>query len=258
MSRESEHSTLDTRHSTLEHGVQPRTAHAVTGAYLEAVGLHKTYFTTAVPVPVLKGVDLSIKHGDFAAIVGASGSGKSTLLHCLGLLDRPTGGAVFHKGQNLSVVNGPERDRLRNRIFGFVFQFYHLLPELNTLENVLLPEMIAHSVLGWSRVSAALRDRAAGLLDSVGLSHRLDHRPNELSGGEQQRVAIARALANEPAILLADEPTGNLDSETGEAILALLERLNVERGLTLVLVTHDPEVAQRARRVIHIHDGKVQ
>jgi lipoprotein-releasing system ATP-binding protein len=239
-------------------GIQPGAAKSRSGAYLEAVALRKTYFSTAAPVPVLKGVDLSIKHGDFVAIVGASGSGKSTLLHCLGLLDRPTGGAVFHRGENLSLVDGKARDRLRNRLFGFVFQFYHLLPEFNALENVLLPEMIAESVLSWSQVGAARRERAAQLLQSVGLGDRLLHRPRELSGGEQQRVAIARALANDPAILLADEPTGNLDSDTGEGLLALLERLNGERRLTLVLVTHDLEVARRAGRVIHLHDGRTE
>jgi len=229
-----------------------------TGAYLEAVGLCKTYFPAAGPVSVLKGVDLSIKRGEFIAVEGTSGSGKSTLLHCLGLLDEPTAGAVFHKGASLSQVRGRERDRFRNRLFGFVFQFYHLLPELDALENVLLPAMITHGVLAWRCVAADRRERAAHLLAGVGLEHRLHHRPNELSGGEQQRVAIARALANDPDIILADEPTGNLDAKTGRGILELLSELNSERHLTLVMVTHDSDVARRAGRILRLRDGVVQ
>jgi len=234
-----------------------RRVEAATGATLEAVDLCKTYFPTAQAVPVLRGLDLSVKRGEFVAVVGASGSGKSTLLHCLGLLDRPTAGAVFHKGRNLSRLSERERDRVRNALFGFVFQFYHLLPELNAIENVMLPEMIKYGMLGWSRVSSERREHAAALLESVGLGDRLTHRPNQLSGGEQQRVAIARALANDPGILLADEPTGNLDAKTGGAVLDLLANLNARRNLTLVLVTHDQTVADRAQRVLHLRDGVI-
>ena len=233
--------------------IRPRT-----GAFLEAVDLCKTYFTTAAPVPVLKGVDLSVRRGEFVAIQGASGSGKSTLLHCLGILDEPTAGAVFHRGKSLTALTSRERDRFRNRLFGFVFQFYHLLPELNALENVLLPEMISRGPLEWMRTAAERRRRAADLLAEVGLAERLHHRPRELSGGEQQRVAIARALANDPQIILADEPTGNLDRENGQAILGLLKRLSRERRLTLVMVTHDVEVARRADRILKLADGRLQ
>ena len=236
----------------------PESIRPRTGAYLEAVDLYKTYFPAAAPVPVLRGVNLSVKRGEFVAVEGTSGSGKSTLLHCLGLVDQPTAGAVFHKGQSLSLVRERERDRVRNRLFGFVFQFYHLLPELDALENVLLPEMIAHGMLRWPRLSAERREKAAQLLGRVGLEHRLHHRPSELSGGEQQRVAIARALANSPDIVLADEPTGNLDAKTGRGILELLAQLNAERNLTLVMVTHDSEVARRANRTLHLRDGVIQ
>ena len=232
--------------------IRPRT-----GAFLEAVDLCKTYFTTAAPVPVLKGVDLSVRRGEFVAIQGASGSGKSTLLHCLGILDEPTAGAVFHRGKSLTALTSRERDRFRNRLFGFVFQFYHLLPELNALENVLLPEMISRGPLEWMRTAAERRRRAADLLAEVGLAERLHHRPRELSGGEQQRVAIAVALANTPRLLLADEPTGELDSVTALTIYQMFQKLNRELGLTTLIVSHDPSIARHVDRVVAIRDGKL-
>src|SRR5262249_28056385 len=179
---------------------------------LSAINLHKTYQQNAVRVPVLRGLDLEVYGGEFLSIVGASGSGKSTLLHLLGTLDKPDQGSIHLEGRRIDNVPADEREALRNRTFGFIFQFYHLLPELTTLENVLIPGMITHSLFGWFKERRALRRRAAQLLDQVGLGHRLRHKPRELSGGEMQRAAIARALINEPRILLADEPTGNLDA----------------------------------------------
>ena len=182
---------------------------------LRAEKLHKTYQLGRVQLKVLRGVSLSVRAGEFAAIQGASGSGKSTLLHLMGALDVPTAGRVLFEGQDIFAARNAARDRLRNRTFGFIFQFYHLLPELNVLENVAISRMIGSSVLGWASQRGDTRKLAAELLDRVGLSQRLKHKPNELSGGEQQRVAIARALVNRPRVLLADEPTGNLDQKTG-------------------------------------------
>src|SRR5262245_41382629 len=179
---------------------------------LAARDLHKTYRKHAVQVEVLRGLDLAVQPGEFLSVVGASGSGKSTLLHLLGLLDRPDAGCVLFEGDRIDNRSADERDRLRNQTFGFIFQFYHLLPELTALENVLIPQMIAHSVWGWLGQRRALRRRGQELLERVGLGHRLRHTPRELSGGEMQRAAVARALVNHPRVLLADEPTGNLDA----------------------------------------------
>src|SRR5262249_49015358 len=192
---------------------------------LTAEGLHKTYRKHAINVHVLRGLDLDVYEGEFLSVVGASGCGKSTMLHLLGTLDRPDKGAIRLEGERIDNLPADRRDPLRNRTFGFIFQFYHLLPELNTLENVLVPPMIAHSAWGWWGGRRELKRRAAELLERVGLGHRLRHRPRELSGGEMQRAAIARALVNRPRILLADEPTGNLDAETGAGIVRLLRDL---------------------------------
>ena len=219
---------------------------------LEARDVHKTYRFGAVPVEVLRGADLTVHSGEWVAILGSSGSGKSTLLHLLGGLDRPDRGRgeILWRGESISIAPGRRIDRYRNREVGFVFQFYHLLPELDTIDNVLLPEMVGR----WTRPDPA---RARSLLDSFGLAHRLHHRPAQLSGGERQRAAIARALVRSPSVLLADEPTGNLDAVTGGAILDLLAERH-KAGLTIVMVTHDTEVAARADRIVHLRDGRVQ
>jgi len=226
--------------------------------HLEAVGLKKGYRKGKNAVPVLLGVDLEVEHGEMVAVVGASGSGKSTLLQVLGLLDAPDAGQVRLEGQRIDNLGDHRRDGLRNRTFGFIFQFYHLLPELSTLENVLMPHMIRHGLWAFLSQRGKLRAEASGILERVGLGHRLDHLPSELSGGEMQRAAIARALAGGPAILLADEPTGNLDAATGGAILELLRDLNRERGLTMIMVTHDQQIAHQADRIVRLAEGRVE
>ena len=227
-------------------------------ALLSARGLAKSYKLGRTRVDVLAGADLDVAAGEMLAIVGASGSGKSTLLHLLGLLDRPDGGSIRFDGQDLARLGGHRRDVLRNRSFGFVFQFYHLLPELTVMENALLPAMVEKSIIGWLSARGQRRRQTVELLELLGLGHRLKHRPVELSGGERQRVAIARALVNQPRVLLADEPTGNLDAATGESILQVLCKLNRDRGQTLVLVTHDPKVAAHAHRVVELHNGRIR
>ena len=222
-----------------------------TPAAIEAVGISRTYRMGEGSVPALRGVSLRIEPGDYVAVVGPSGSGKSTLMHLLGGLDRPTEGRLVIGGEEVGKLTENQLARLRNRTIGFVFQSFHLLPRTSAVENVALP-LVYRGVPARTR-----RQRAAAMLGQVGLAHRLDHRPNQLSGGEQQRVAIARALVTDPSVLLADEPTGNLDSATGEAVLALLEQLNQSSGVAVVLVTHDREVAQRARRQIVIRDGRI-
>jgi lipoprotein-releasing system ATP-binding protein len=226
--------------------------------HLSAAGLEKGYSKGKAQVPVLRGVDLEVGHGELLAIVGASGSGKSTLLHVLGLLDAPDAGEVRLGDGRIDDLPDRRRDDLRNRTFGFIFQFYHLLPELSALENVMMPQFIRHGF--WSYLSRRRRVRAeaTALLERVGLGHRLDHKPSELSGGEMQRAAIARALAGGPAILLADEPTGNLDAVTGAGVLELLRDLNRERGLTMILVTHDAQIAQQADRVVRLAEGRIE
>src|SRR5262245_20089289 len=225
---------------------------------LTAVNLHKTYRKHAVSCQVLRGLDLEVQRGEFLSIVGQSGSGKSTLLHLLGLLDKPNEGCVRLEGERIDDLKAGERDRLRNGTFGFIFQFYHLLPELTALENVLMPEMIRHGVLGWLGGRRALRRKAEELLERVQLSHRLRHRPRELSGGEMQRAAIARALINGPRVLLADEPTGNLDEDTGRQIMSLLHDLNRQEGLTVVMVTHNRDLAAGTDRVVRLTAGRVE
>ena len=223
---------------------------------LQAEGIYKSYRMGATRVKVLKGVDLEIRKGEYVAIVGASGSGKSTLLHILGALDRPDKGVVRFEGRDLSRYGNGELNRFRNKMVGFVFQFYHLLDELSVLENVYLPTMVSKGVLGWFGCRKWARNRAKELLEQLGLGERSNHKPYQLSGGERQRVAIGRALMNEPNILLADEPTGNLDSATGNGILDVFERLN-QAGQTIVMVSHDDRVAQRAARTVALADGKI-
>ncbi len=225
---------------------------------LTASNLHKTYRKNAEKVHVLRGVDLEVRAGEFLSVVGHSGCGKTTLLHLLGTLDRPDDGEIRLDGDRIDHLPSRRRDALRNRTFGMIFQFYHLLPELNALENVLLPPMIGQSVFGWLGRRRELRHRATELLDRVGLGHRLRHRPGELSGGEMQRTAIARALMNRPRVLLADEPTGNLDEATGGEIVKLLRDLNRQEGLTIVMVTHNLDIVAATDRVVRLMAGRVQ
>lgn len=225
---------------------------------LSARDLHKTYHKDAVEVPVLCGLDIDVQAGEFLSVVGASGSGKSTLLHLLGTLDRPDRGEIHLDGQRIDTLPNEGRDRLRNQTFGYIFQFYHLLPELNTLENVLMPQMIAHSVMSYLFKRSSLRRQAEELLKRVGLGHRLKHKPRELSGGEMQRAAIARALVNQPRILLADEPTGNLDAATGAEIVTLLRDLNRRDGLTIIMVTHNLDIAAETDRTVRLVSGRVE
>jgi len=225
---------------------------------LAAVNLHKTYRKHAIEVPVLTGVDLEVFAGEFLSIVGSSGSGKSTLLHLLGTLDKPDEGRILLDSERIDNLPAEQRDRLRNETFGFIFQFYHLLPELTTLENVLMPKMIALPVRGWFRQRRSLKQQAIELLDRVGLGHRLHHKPRELSGGEMQRAAIARALINRPRILLADEPTGNLDADKGAEIIRLLRDLNRQDRLTIIMVTHNMEIVGNTDRVVRLVKGRVE
>ena len=218
---------------------------------LACSGLAKTYGMGNVAVPVLKGIDLVVRGGESLAIVGASGSGKSTLLHLLGGLDRPTEGSVKLLGEDLFALDPRAQGLLRNRALGFVYQFHHLLPEFSALENVAMPLLIRRME------DKPAYERAAAMLGEVGLGHRLAHRPGELSGGERQRVAIARALANEPAVLLADEPTGSLDSVSVDRVLALFRHLRAERAVTIVMVTHDQAVAAAADRIVAMSDGRI-
>lgn len=260
--------------------------------------IHKTYYLGRTELKVLRGVSVTFRKGEFAAVTGSSGSGKSTLLHVLSGLDVPQRGQVYYDDRPLfepepvrriprgrdeafqpartSAAPAPgaatprvrsmdfaqrmvadRRNALLNSAFGFVFQFYHLLPEFDVLENVLLPAMVGKSIGAWLTQRGRDADRALRLLKQVGLGDRLKHRPNELSGGERQRVAIARALMNEPAVLFADEPTGNLDAKTGRAIFRLLQELN-EAGQTIVMVTHDPSLADQTHRVVRLLDGRVE
>jgi putative ABC transport system ATP-binding protein len=218
---------------------------------LEAIDVTRVYGQGDARVEALRGVSLTVADGDHVAIVGPSGSGKSTLMHLLGGLDRPSSGTLRIGGRDVAALRPDQLAEVRNRTVGFVFQSFHLLPRMTALENVALP-LIYRGLRGNER-----RRRAAATLELVGLGHRLRHRPNQLSGGEQQRVAIARALVTDPQVILADEPTGNLDSRTGADILALLEQLNADRGVALVLVTHDSAVAARARRQVHVRDGLI-
>jgi lipoprotein-releasing system ATP-binding protein len=217
---------------------------------IEVKALYKSYDSGKSRLDVLRGIDLHVCSKEFLAIQGPSGAGKSTLLHILGGLDRPDSGKVIFEGENIYSLSEDGRAEFRNHKAGFVFQFYHLLPELSVLENCLLPALLR----SWGQRKSA-EEHARALLDKLGLSLRLDHKPNELSGGEQQRAAIVRALINKPQVLFCDEPTGNLDSENGLRLLDLLKQLNKENNLTIVMVTHDPDIARSADRVIHLRDG---
>jgi lipoprotein-releasing system ATP-binding protein len=231
------------------------TTPTATDPILRCSGLRKTFRMGDSTVEVLKHVDLVVRRGEFLAIEGRSGSGKSTLLHLLGALDVADGGSVQYEEQEFTALSAAERSRLRNTQFGFVFQFYHLLPELNVLENTLLAPMIEHSWTNFHTKKQELHERATGILDQLGMSHRLKHRPAQLSGGERQRVAIARALINDPRVLFADEPTGNLDAETGRQIMNVLEKLHREKNQTILMVTHDRSLAREADRVLLLKEG---
>ncbi len=223
-------------------------------ALLELNKVCKTYHLGEMDLPVLKGVTLSIGKGELVALMGASGSGKSTLMNILGCLDHPTSGEYWLDGQEISGASANERARLRNRLIGFVFQSFNLLTRTSALDNVAMPLTYGGTYVHEEEMKA----RATEMLDKVGLADRMDHQPSQLSGGQQQRVAIARSLINRPRLLLADEPTGNLDSRTSEEILQMLRTLNEEEGLTIILVTHDPQVARHAKRIIRISDGVIE
>ena len=224
---------------------------------MRTVGLFKSYRKRNVEVAVLKGVDLEIGEGKFTAIVGQSGSGKSTLLHLLGTLDAPCKGEVWYDQRRIDNLPSRQRERLRNVDFGMIFQFYHLLPELSTLENVLVPQMVRHGIWSYFRHKKENTERAKELLDRVGLSHRLTHKPNQLSGGEMQRAAIARALISNPKVLLADEPTGNLDQSNGAIVMETLLKLCRESELTVIMVTHDEKIARQSDTIVRLVDGRV-
>ncbi|MFN7590772.1 MAG: ABC transporter ATP-binding protein [Planctomycetota bacterium] len=224
---------------------------------LEAIAVTKDYRLGKQPIPVLRGIDLAVQPGEKLALLGTSGAGKSTLLHVLGLLDAPTTGEIRYDGERVDQRSVAERARLRHRQIGFVFQFYHLIPELTALQNVMLSGMMATSVLQYWGVRKAAKAAAIAMLEKVGLGHRLHHRPAELSGGERQRVAIARALVAEPRVILADEPTGNLDSQTANGVVELMFSIQRERGLAFVLVTHDENLARRCDRIVRLRDGAV-
>lgn len=219
---------------------------------IELRDIHKTYHLGEVDLPVLKGISLRVARGELVALMGVSGSGKSTLMHILGCLDHPTSGEYWLDGREVSGLSAKERARVRKKTIGFVFQTFNLLVRTSALENVMMP--LTYS----ERMSEReMKQRATELLQRVGLGDRMDHQPSQLSGGQQQRVAIARSLVNGPHVLLADEPTGNLDSRTSEEILRMFQELNRSDGITIILVTHDPGVARHAQRVIRIHDGLI-
>lgn len=231
---------------------------AAPGPLLSVHGIRKNYRSGGGILEVLRGINFQLEPGGFVAIVGQSGSGKSTLLHLMGLLDAPDEGEVWLGGERVDNVSATRRDRLRNTAIGMVFQAYHLLPELTALENVLAPLMVRHGIASWLRTRGEAHDQARRLLDRFGLGQRLRHKPRQLSGGEMQRVAIARALVTQPRVLLADEPTGNLDEASGAGILDAICELNRRDGLSIVLVTHDTAIAGRADRIVRLAAGRVE
>lgn len=216
---------------------------------IEAKNIHKVYEESKKPLPVLKGIGLKIEQGEFVAIVGPSGAGKSTLLHLLGGLDSPTSGEIIFQGKDIYKLSDEELAIARNKKIGFVFQFYHLLSEFTVLENVLLPGLV-----GGGKADK-VQEKALGLLEKVGLSRRVNHFPTQLSGGEKQRVAVARSLINDPLLLLCDEPTGNLDSNAGEGVIALIKDINIKNNMSVVLVTHNMELAKLAEKIYNLKDG---
>lgn len=221
-------------------------------AVLRTRDLRRSFIQGEVTIEVLRGVDLAVAPGEIVALLGPSGSGKSTLLQAVGLLEGGFQGSIQLQGEEASELDDDGRTRLRRELLGFVYQFHHLLPEFNAVENVVLPQLVQGAE------PQTARQRAQELLGKLGLSQRLDHRPAKLSGGEQQRVAVARALANKPPLVLADEPTGNLDSRTSVEVMEIFQRLNRERGITLVLVTHEPDIAHYAQRIVVFKDGKIK
>lgn len=244
-------------HSPVADGTRTSVPYTTGTTILTANNVHKAYVSGSERIPVLCGVNLTIREGQFTTIVGQSGSGKSTLLHLLGTLDRPDKGEIILRKQRIDHLPAKPRDQIRNKEIGLIFQFYHLLPELNVLENVLVPFMIRYGVWSYWLHRRRFTEQAKELLDRVGLSHRLTHRPNQLSGGERQRTAIARALVTEPTLLLADEPTGNLDAKSGGEVMAVLQQLKEQQRLTVVMVTHDESIAAKSDQTIHLRDGRV-
>lgn len=228
-----------------------RTSPDSASPFLQVTDLSKSFLLGNQTIDVLKGINLEVCRGEMLAMVGASGAGKSTLLHILGTLDRPTRGTVCYESQNIFRLSEQELAHFRNRRIGFVFQFHHLLPEFTALENTSLPSLMQ------KRPTAQCIEEASALLSEVGLGHRLHHKPGELSGGEQQRVAVARALIHSPDLVLADEPTGNLDTHTGETLFALLRKLNEQRQTAFVIVTHNEHLSRQADRSIHVVDGRI-
>lgn len=224
---------------------------------LRAIGLSKSFKMGDTIINVLKKVDISLAAGEFVAVEGRSGSGKSTMLHLMGALDTPTSGSVAYDGKDLAKLPGDQRCAIRSRHFGFVFQSYFLLPELNVLENCMLSGTIREPAWKFWSGRKALKERAKEVLEMLGMGHRLNHRPNHLSGGERQRVAIGRALMNKPRVLFADEPTGNLDAETGRQIMDVLEGLHRDHGQTIIMVTHDRALAREADRVLILREGRL-
>jgi lipoprotein-releasing system ATP-binding protein len=218
---------------------------------IKVTNLHKSFSMGSYELPVLKGINLEIQRGELVAIVGASGAGKSTLLHIIGTLDRPTGGTVTFDGQDLFRMTDTQQAEFRNRRIGFVFQFHHLLAEFTALENVCMPALVQR------REPTSVKADATALLTEVGLGHRLHHKPGELSGGEQQRVAMARALLQNPDLVLADEPTGNLDTHSGEGLFGLMRSLNKTRGTTFVIVTHNDKLSAQSDHIVHMQDGQI-
>ncbi|MFT5152945.1 MAG: lipoprotein-releasing system ATP-binding protein [Planctomycetota bacterium] len=233
--------------------------HSKLGApLLRASGIRKSFSVGDRQLEVLHGLDLELASGELLCLMGSSGAGKTTLLNILALLDAPTEGQVSIAGQDGWSLSSVERSKLRNKSIGFVFQFYHLLPELNALENVLLPAMIAHSSFAYRRKRKEYESRARGMLVEFGLESRISHKPGQLSGGEQQRIAIARALLMDPPLIIADEPTGNLDRGTGDKVLELLFHEQKQRNVAMLLVTHDQSLARRCERVVYLGDGQIE